>query len=226
MKIKIYSEKICTKIKKLTNTGGLSRYKRDLFFWPVLIVLCIWGLLAKSDRIETVFFAAIAAFFTYKSYISSEERFRLDLFEQRFKIYEELIVFCSSVLAIGGIKPGASIGDQYFDQVKRLYDAADNSFRGLGYHKATALFGEDVRKLLENINSTYSWLIAFNRRPPVGTPGYDTWPDQWAKHITFLHNICTDLPKMLRPYVYFGDVKNTGLAIIDTIRDTPEGDHP
>src|SRR5688572_30652862 len=132
--------KIWISVKKriqTLNTGD------KIFLFTVCLTL-ILGILMEPSELGTFLFTAVAAFFTYKSYIASNEEFRFGLFNERLKIYEALIVFCSEVLTHGGIREGSEDNERLL----RIFSSAQDSFRGTGYHRSRALFGNDVVKLL------------------------------------------------------------------------------
>jgi hypothetical protein len=141
----------------------------------------------------TTIFSTLTAVFAYLAYGFSKEKFRLDLFDKRFAIYEETLKFCSQVMAEGSAKEKAIM-------------AAEGSFRGIGYHKAQALFGEDIHELFSRLNKSYAWLSAF-AQAPSGSMTPDVWARAHTEQLNFIWDTANKLPELFRSYMYFGDYK-------------------
>jgi hypothetical protein len=80
------------------------RLSRDHFFLCGLLIVACALFFAESvtgrwEAVFTTLFSAITAWFSYLAYRFSEERFRLDLLDRRWVIYEGVLEFCSRVTA-------------------------------------------------------------------------------------------------------------------------------
>jgi len=162
-----------------------------------------FSIMEKWENIPTFLVSCIALSFSYYAYLFSKEKFRLDLFEKRWEVYIATLEFCSLVMKYGQI-PKHSEDKTRNKEVLDALVAAQNSFRGVGYHKMRSLFGEDIYNLMEELNSAYSWLYSHSRK--------NTYTDEESEiednHIRFIWETVKNLPELFRPYVYFGDYKN------------------
>ncbi len=84
--------------------------------------------------------------------------------------------------------------------------ATQESFRGIGYHKARALFGEDIAAIFKELNDSYVYISVYGRLRPDAA-GYE--PDKYWYHVNLTVEIADRLPSLFKPYVYFGDHKQT-----------------
>ena len=151
--------------------------------------------------ISTIFISCVALFFSYCAYRFSRERFRLELLDKRWEVYEQVLKFCSVVMTHGGL-PGHGNEDKNEwrnESVLSGLKAAHESFRGIGYHKARSLFGEDIHDEFDRLNKTFAWLVS--------KPRPNDWVEIEHKHIKYVIETATNLPKLFKPYVYFGDFK-------------------
>lgn len=107
----------------------------------ILVILVLWIAsfvillrVDKAEQIPTMTFSAIAAGFAYQAYKYTKEKFRLDLFEKRMSLYEDLYK------EVGQI----SVGSQ------RMPVATG----GINHNKFYFLFGKEIENLIVEINGT------------------------------------------------------------------------
>jgi hypothetical protein len=171
-------------------------------------VLCIalsFLFIYKSNKYEYVpatVFAGFTLFFSYHAYRFSKEKFRLDLFDRRFEIYKEIIEFCSIV----SVQATLSANDNNREEIKKAHQAAHASFRGMGYHKTHALFGEDIHELCKKLNNSYSHVVSLTESPSDPQMRAQ-WAQDRMQHIGFISDMTKQLPILFRPYIYFGNYK-------------------
>lgn len=187
--------------------NGLAIKLKPYWFYLVLAsgFLALFTLLAVVDKLELLpptFFSVITAVFSYQAYLYSKEKFRLDLFEKRWEIYEHVLEFCSRVTQQGTLR----MREDNQAEIIAALNAAGNSFRGTGWHKTRALFGEEIHQLFERLNSSYAWMSAFSERPSDPQQSHD-WPQNMYDHSMFIWNTVGQLPDLFKPYIYFGDYK-------------------
>lgn len=149
-------------------------------------------------------FNIIIAFLSFLAYRFSKERFRLELFEKRFEVYKNVLEFCSG--ALRGDLSHTMITDSNKEQIYATILAAEGSFRGVGLHKAYALFGEDIHDLLKKLNESYAWLVTYNTRPDDATKK-EEWAKTREKNFLFILETTKQLPDNFKSYVYFGNHK-------------------
>ena len=118
----------------------------------------------QFQLLPIVLFGAIAAHFSNQAYKFTHEKFRLDLFDKRWDIYERTLEFCSSVFSHGGI-PKYGKNEKQNEDIEKALIAAHESFRGIGLHRAKSLFGEDIQALFTDLNNSYAWLTSYQDRP-------------------------------------------------------------
>ncbi len=163
----------------------------------VIAALSIIAALAlfKGDHSESIPVAIVGlttAGLGFLAYDFSKAKFRLDLFEKRWLIYEELVQFLS-------------LQQQTGSHTNEALAAAQGCFRGKGYHKSKALFGDDIIALFERLNSTYSWLAAYQNGK--GGLSQEEWARLHYEHSNFLDETVRRLPEYFKGYIYFGDYK-------------------
>jgi hypothetical protein len=163
--------------------------------------LLLWYL-NKLEIFPATLFSVIAVFFSYHAYVFSKEKFRLDLFDRRVEIYKEMVDFCSIVCTYASL----TANDGNKEDIKKAHQAAAASFRGIGYHKTNALFGEDIYELCKKLNQSYAYLVSFNESPPK-LQERAKWAQDRMQHIEFISATLTHMPKLFRSYIYFGDYK-------------------
>jgi hypothetical protein len=142
----------------------------------------------------------MVAFLAYWATYFNSERLRLELFDKRFEIYERVVEFSSIVLKHGSLRSTKASEDD----VERAIRAAHESFRGIGFHKARALFGPDIANLFKEVNDSFAYIMTFQDVPP-SQPSYV--PDRYREHVLKIVSIAEGLPDHFRPYLYFGDYR-------------------
>ena len=140
----------------------------------LLVFMVTFQILATADKLEflpTTFFSAATAYFSNRAYNFAKEKFRLDLFEKRWEVYENTLKFCSKVMQEGTLRANENNNEQILQALL----AAQESFRGIGWHKSRALFGQDIQELFSGLNASYAWLLAHAQ--PLADPAQR---EQWA----------------------------------------------
>lgn len=152
----------------------------------------------ELGSIPTFVLAAIALFFSYLAYQFSKERFRLELLEKRWEIYEEILKYSSTVMRHAGL-PKHSKNEPRNDEIIKALLSAEKSFRGLGLHKSKALFGSEVIETFEKLNKAYSYFVA--------QPKGNDWIEREDNYLRETWELIEHLPDIFKPYIYFGDYK-------------------
>lgn len=142
--------------------------------------------------------------FSFFSYKFSKEKFRLDLLDRRWEVYQETLKFCSMVMKFGDIPTHSDDEDRNKEAISGLISAHE-AFRGMGYHKSKALFGDDISDCFDKLNEAYAWFVTYNDIPYSEYSAEDF--ERKRQHISLIVDISTDLPDLFKPYVYFGDYK-------------------
>jgi len=152
----------------------------------------------KLEQIPTLWIALVAMLFSYSAYLFSKERFRLNLLDRRFELYEKTLEFCGIVFSHRSLKAN----EQNNEEIERAIKAAHESFRGIGYHKARALFGDDIYELFQSLNKSFSHIMTYQNIENRDQEKY------WG-HVTHITEMSYKLPNHFKPYVYFGITKRT-----------------
>ncbi len=155
----------------------------------------------KLEILPATFFSVSTALFSHLAYKFAKEKFRLDLFDKRWAVYEHALEFCSRVTQQGTLIRRKDNEEAILAALK----AAENSFRGTGWHKTRALFGNDIYQLFDQINKSYAWLSSFGDQPPQHRAA--DWPEKMEKNLMFIWETVGKLPEIFKPYVYFGNYK-------------------
>ena len=161
----------------------------------------------KTENIPSVFFSGLAAFFAFHAYLFTKEKFRLDLLEKRWAVYEQTLKFCSTVMTYGGL-PAYSEKPDNESRNKAVVEAmvaAHDSFRGIGYHKARSMFGPDIQDHFSKLNESYSWIVSHQN---ISASKAAEVAEEDTKHIQFIWETVNSLPDLFKPYVYFGNYRN------------------
>ena len=169
----------CQTLRHQANKNPFITLLLEILIIGIVIAYCT----GKYDILPVFFVSLISAGVVYGNAQDSKNKLRLELFQARYEIYEDLIKFCSHVLQQGDIKEDG-------------WKAAENSFRGLKYHKSSFLFGEEIEKYFREINHSFAHVVSFNNNSP-----------EWLEHTTKILNINSDAPIKFKPYLYFGDIK-------------------
>lgn len=176
--------------------------KNWFFIFLTLLVINLTQLLISIDKLELIpstFLTAITAALAYLAYIYNREKIRLDLFEKRWDIYTRVIDYCSVVSTYASLRYDFT-NQESQDNIRRGIQAAHESFRGIGFHKSKALFGDDVNNLFSRLSKSYAFLVSFDRNAERAR--------EYTEELSFTFNIAKDLPDIMKPYLYFGNYKN------------------
>jgi hypothetical protein len=163
----------------------------------VSTALLFW--LGKPELVPQLWISVIVAILSYWACSFTAEKLRLDLFDRRFEIYSKTLAYCSAVMTHASLEAN----ERNKDDIRRAIDAAHESFRGIGYHKTRALFGPDIVKLFDELNSSYAYIATWGGRED--RRGYDA--DKYWGYVNRTVEIATRLPEYFARYVYFGDHK-------------------
>lgn len=160
----------------------------------------------KTENIPSVFFSGLAAFFAFHAYLFTKEKFRLDLLEKRWSVYEDTLKFCSTVMTYGGLPSYKDSSDKEGQNqaIIAAIVSANESFRGIGYHKTRSMFGQDIHDLFSKLNESYSWIISHQNVFPKNVEQIN----KESTHIKFIWETINALPDLFKPYVYFGDYRS------------------
>lgn len=169
---------------------------------PFLLTIMIFWLTAKWDLLPATFCTIITLHFSYYAYKFSKERFRLDLFDKRWEVYEKVLEFCSTVTSEGGLVAN----ERNKEDISNAIKAAHNSFRGVGWHKTQALFGNDIHQHFDKLNESYAWLVS-HKNPPRDETKRDKWAEDDYSHTMFIWQTVNKMPELFKPYVHFGNYK-------------------
>lgn len=193
----------------------IQRYFKDLNAEIIIPIIGYFGfsyflyLIDELAAIPTFSIACVAVVFSYLAYKYTKEKFRLDLMEKRWEIYLNVTKFCSSVTSNGvlHIKEGES-SSTIKSKINGI-KAAEESFRGLGWHKYKMLFGDDIDKVMNDLNSCFAQLTTKGFDPDQEE--YKEWKKADFEKGNLASNILGRLPELFKPYLYFGDYKNSSL---------------
>lgn len=186
----------------------MTRFYRFLFsrsfVTAILAFICVSTALLlafdKGELVPQLWVSVLALVLAYLAAFFTHERFRLDLFDQRFEIYRNTLQFCSTVLSLGGLERNERNKDQFDNAMQ----AAHDSFRGIGHHKTKALFGDDIVERFNKLNKSFAYITAYSGL----AQNSDTFDiDIYFEHIEQVTNLVGELPDIFRPYLYFGDYR-------------------
>ncbi len=162
----------------------------------------------RYDLLPATFFSVITLHFSYLAYQFSQDKFRLDLFDKRWEVYKNTLEYCSIVTQQGRLV----MTEDNKDQIANALRAADNSFRGIGWHKTRFLFGVEIYLLFKKLNESYAWLASYSERPSDPKESAE-WPKKMYDNSMFIWNTVQTLPDVFKPYIYFGDYKSVKWSI-------------
>jgi hypothetical protein len=172
----------------------LSERETGVFLMLVVVAIGAVVHLYGIDHLELVpnfVFGSSTAGLSFLAYQFSKAKFRLDLYEKRWLIYEELVQFLSLMQQTG-------------PQTNEAKIAAQGCLSGKGYHKSRTLFGDDIIVLFDKLNEAYSWLsINVNQ----GNLSNNEWERLQGEHSEFIATTTRKLPEYFNRYIYFGDYK-------------------
>jgi len=173
-------------------------------FYTSILITCIL-IIDKKDKWEvfpTFCIASVALVFSYYTYKSSKEKFRLDLMERRLIIYDNIVKFCGCVVETGTFQ----VNEKNKETVQSAHDAAYQSFRGMGWHKTKLLFDKDIEDLVLKLNRSYAYLVSYSDYP-IGKSDYQTVVKTRMEHLQFIVETNEKLPELFKAYIYFGEYK-------------------
>jgi len=172
--------------------------------------VCLLYRIDELRAFPTFSIAFAALYFSYLAYKYSREKFRLDLFEQRYEIYTHIVTFCSSVTSNGVLYFKEGEDKRISESKVKGWKSAEESFRGLGYHKQKMLFGEDIQEVMESLNSCFAQLTTegYKYEDSHDFPDeYKDWQKEKYRQMRVASNTLSKLPDYFKPYLYFGDYK-------------------
>lgn len=156
--------------------------------------------LGKPELVPQLWTSIIVAILSYWACTFTAEKLRLDLFERRFDIYKNTLEYCSTVFAYASLERR----EENREHIDRAIEAAHESFRGIGYHKTKALFGDDIVALFNRLNTSYAYISTFGSERARGQ-NFDS-AEYW-RHVNETIKISEELPALFKNYMYFGDHK-------------------
>ncbi len=148
-------------------------------------------------------FGAVTSIFSFFAFRAAQEKFRLDLFEKRWEVYENILEFCSIVTRHGGAPKDEK-------EIEKMIEATNESFNGIGWHRVRLLFGEDIQNACNELRESFAWLITIGKVPLEdrrGNSEYANWGKERMDHVMRVYNRANGLPSLFSPYLYFGDYK-------------------
>jgi len=148
------------------------------------------GFFAELDywKLTTVVLAAFAAYVALHQYLLGRERFKLDLFDKRFKVFSGTRIFLTHIMHDGNLKDLNHLWD---------YRAA------IG--EATFLFDEDITAYLEEIyqHGVKLHVDGHTMEPlPVGDER-SRLASAISENLLWLSNQLPELTKRFSPYMKF-----------------------
>jgi hypothetical protein len=90
------------------------------------------------------------------------------------------------------------------EDITKGLNAAHESFRGIGYHKAQALFGSGIATVFKELNNSYAYISTYGGLRADGD-GYEA--SKYWGHVKEIVEVFNRLPVLFKPYLYFGDRK-------------------
>jgi hypothetical protein len=153
----------------------------------------------KPELVPQLWISIVAVVLSYFACVFTAEKLRLDLFDRRFEIYSKALAFCSAVFTHGSLEPN----DKNKDAIIKAVEDAHNSFRGIGYHKSRALFGQDIMAVFMKLNESYSYISTFGSLKSSAQFS----AEQYWNHVKSVVALTGDLPEHFRPYMYYGDYR-------------------
>ena len=125
------------------------KYDWEKNFVPVIVCIFVVSFLiligtSKLELLPSVILGCITTIFAFCAYKYTKEKFRLELFEKRWEVYENINKFCSIVLKYGDLPKIGKPEDKNYEERRQdiieYQNAAGNSFRGKGFHLKNLLF--------------------------------------------------------------------------------------
>lgn len=166
---------------------------------------CFWDFItdnpAIAELIVTIIFGAVAAWFSWLAYCHSKEKFRLELLDKRWPIYEQL-TNVHNKLKIAGLYHDAQPSDR--TDIAALLRAAYNELERINLCQLEALFGEDVRYTLDNILNRMEKICVY-----TGEKDVDTCISDQKDEIKSLLEQLESLPSVFKLYMDFSSYKKS-----------------
>lgn len=179
------------------------------WFYSLVFVLVIlgWGL-GGSTGLASVLFTGMAACFSYEGYRYNKEKFRLELFEKRWEVYESTIKFHEFVIKNRGLVTNLKESDN--EEMRQAEKLAHECFFGIGGHRSKFLFGNDVRGNFNELENFFRDKAFEPSYGPYATDSYFGSEEGMTKlvsHQKFIEENLEKLFTLFSPYLYFGDYK-------------------
>ena len=144
--------------------------------------------------------------FAWLAHKHTQDKFRLDLFEKRWEVYENILNFTSAVMSAGGFpnKHTWQSEESYKNKVRDFMDGANGSVRGKGFHLYKHLFGPELQKDFDKLNSAYAFFVTYNEPGTITTTDVMKEKNELLKFVVKYPN---EMPEKFKKYIYFGDIK-------------------
>lgn len=181
----------------------LHRISYQIIFAGLLVVAIgstVWLFVdGRGELVPQLWVSVLTLALSYLAAAYTVEKFRLDLLDRRFEIYRKTLEFCSIILQEGDL----AVNDRNREAIQQAIAAAHESFRGIGFHKSKALFGDDINDVFKELSDCYSHIQAFggNRQ------GDQRAIEEFWRKVTYVVDMSSKLPDLFKPYLYFGDYK-------------------
>lgn len=142
--------------------------------------------------VAPIFISGAVAVIGYFQYKVNSHKFRLDLYNRRFTVYEKTLAYFQSYYSL--------------DSTKEFIDSCTNDFIR-SYRESVFLFGDDstVYKTLTELKDTLSFLIQYDRKfesQQYENDEYNEW-HRIKESKPDLHMIMGNLEKALLPWLDF-----------------------
>lgn len=160
-----------------------------------------------------IFFGSITALFAYQSYKFTKEKFRLDLLDSRKEIH---IAIRDFGYVINAKHPLLLLSDQDMngidsyktrsnDEVLKELKAAHDKIDIPGVF---LFYGEDVKDCVMNTKAALTMLdLHWESAKRVSIVDNKEIVETINQHFKTLNQASTDIPKLLKPYMYFGQYR-------------------
>jgi hypothetical protein len=181
---------------------------RFWFYSLVIIIALIGWFLSESSERVAILFTGITACFSYEGYRYNKEKFRLELFEKRWEVYEKVLIFQEIFLKNSGLAPNLSNSNKV--EIDKAHDAARYSFADIGWHRSRCLFGEDVVPLFDKLEQIYAFRKGevWDEHAAMTLCGTPESKAAYNKDIEDVYDSVRKIYKTFTPYLYFGDYKS------------------
>ena len=189
-------QKIKTRIKKFDLEKHL--VKTIIGIFAVSFVISIIG--GTSTLVSSVSLPLITAIFAFLAYKYNKEKFRLELFDKRWEVYENISILCLTIQKYKRIRPMHGSTKTTYNDLRKAYDSIKKLSNEEGYHLRSLLFSNDIEDAFTKIDMAYKFL--WNH--------YENNTDEGGEwdHYKNIVDIEKNLPELFKPYLYFGDYRN------------------